>query len=164
VIQQGVELRRLVAMHAEEVGPMLDRLATVNDADRMLQASEEILASGARFKFASELEQVLLAKLGHRTDVLHGDARRARRARGLACPQCYDSGWIVDDQLMATRCDCAPPLAERDTEPELPRHQQRASEETAYGALTAMRQTLHRTEPEVHHQPEPEPWPDETER
>ena len=108
--KEAAILRGLVDLHTAEVEPMLDRLATVNDADRLAEAVEQVLASGARFRFTSELEAAILKRLGHRLDDAreHQNTRRMRRIRGLACPQCFDSGWTVDDDLTARPCDCSP--------------------------------------------------------
>ena len=139
----------MVAFHAEEVLPMLERLGTVNDADRLAEAVETVRASGARFKFASELEAAILARLGHRLTDSHqrADKRRMRRVRGLACPQCFDTGWTEPDAELVTHpCDCTPrPAPELDpTAGDRPSPgSQPADDETAYDALRAARAALH---------------------
>lgn len=136
-------VRGLVTYHASEVDPMLNRLATVHPEERISDALAAVFASGVRFSFTSELETALLAHLGYRPDTTSRDAntRRRRRESGRACPACYDSGWTVDDDLMATRCECAPPIAhERDHHEDTDTGW--ADESTAYDAMRHAREAL----------------------
>ena len=117
-------LRRAVDNHAEEVQPMVDRLATTYPVGRLADAMLAVLDGGARFKWTSELEAALLAELGHhgvtvaRPQPEHQrlktmDERRTRRLRGLACPDCFDTGWVIADddapEPTAHRCRCVSP-------------------------------------------------------
>ena len=117
-------IHRLVDNHAEEVQPMLDRLATTYPPGHLDEAAAALTNAGRRFKWTSELEHALLAQLGH--DVATGrprpehqrartmNERRIRRLRGLACPDCSDTGWRIDpdDQdhaVTAHPCHCVSP-------------------------------------------------------
>ena len=134
---------------------MLDRLASVHPVDRMTDAVIAVLESGQHHKYASHLEAVLLAHLGAgqvntspdgaRAQALN-DARhrRDRRVRGLACPACYDTGWSVDDDATAHRCECVggpgvtPDPYAHPTPP-----QSWAPPEVVHPALDASRRALH---------------------
>ena len=78
-------IHRLVDNHAEEVQPMLDRLATTYPLGHLDEAAAALTNAGRRFKWASELEHALLAQLGH--DVATGRPRpEHQRARTMNEP------------------------------------------------------------------------------